>query len=232
MIFQKKNIIFAPELIKLFKFMIKGVITGDLVNSTNIAAEWRQTVLDTLNVCVADFLPQTLCKLEMYRGDSFQIVVDKPDYALAVAIALRAKLKAMTPGKLQLWDARLSIGIGGISFESDNIVTSDGEAFRLSGRSFDNIGKKRLSISTTWSDFDKDMDLVTRFADDIITSWTAKQAKVVYQAILFPKLQKDLAEDLGMTRQNFNYHWSSAKGQLNLDYVEYFKSLISKYIKQ
>lgn len=118
------------------------MITGDLVNSTNIAAKWRQTVLDTLNVCAADFQPLTLCNLEMYRGDSFQIVVDKPDYALAVAIALRAKLKAMTPGKQQLWDARLSIGIGDISFESDNIVTSDGEAFRLSGRSFDNIGKK------------------------------------------------------------------------------------------
>lgn len=186
--------------------MIKGVITGDLVNSTNIATEWRQTVLDALNVCVTDFLPLTLIKLEMYRGDSFQIVVDKPDYTLTVAIALRAKLKATTPDKQQLLDARLSIGIGDISFESDNIVTSDGEAFRLSGRSFDNIGKKRLSISTTWSDFDKDIELVTRFADDIITSWTAKQAKVVYQSILFPKLQKDLAEDLGMTRQNFNSH--------------------------
>ena len=104
--------------------MIKSVITGDLVNSTNIAAKWRQTVLDTLNVCAADFQPLTLCNLEMYRGDSFQIVVDKPDYALAVAIALRAKLKAMTPGRQQLWDARLSIGIGDISFESDNIVTS------------------------------------------------------------------------------------------------------------
>ena len=212
--------------------MIKGVITGDLVNSTNIATEWRQTVLDALNVCVTDFLPLTLIKLEMYRGDSFQIVVDKPDYTLTVAIALRAKLKATTPDKQQLWDARLSIGIGDISFESDNIVTSDGEAFRLSGRSFDNIGEKRLSISTTWSDFDKDIELVTRFADDIITSWTAKQAKVVYQSILFPKLQKDLAEDLGMTRQNFNSHWSSAKGQLILDYMKYFKSLISKYNKQ
>lgn len=212
--------------------MIKGVITGDLVNSTNIATEWRQTVLDALNVCVTDFLPLTLIKLEMYRGDSFQIVVDKPDYTLTVAIALRAKLKATTPDKQQLWDARLSIGIGDISFESDNIVTSDGEAFRLSGRLFDNIGKKRLSISTTWSDFDKDIELVTRFADDIITSWTAKQAKVVYQSILFPKLQKDLAEDLGMTRQNFNSHWSSAKGQLILDYMKYFKSLISKYNKQ
>lgn len=232
MIFRKKNIIFAPALIKLFKIMIKGVITGDLVNSTNIATEWRQTVLDALNVCVTDFLPLTLIKLEMYRGDSFQIVVDKPDYTLTVAIALRAKLKATTPDKQQLWDARLSIGIGDISFESDNIVTSDGEAFRLSGRSFDNIGEKRLSISTTWSDFDKDIELVTRFADDIITSWTAKQAKVVYQSILFPKLQKDLAEDLGMTRQNFNSHWSSAKGQLILDYMKYFKSLISKYNKQ
>ena len=44
--------------------MIKSVITGDLVNSTNIAAKWRQTVLDALNVCVADFLSLTLCNLE------------------------------------------------------------------------------------------------------------------------------------------------------------------------
>ena len=35
--------------------MIKGVITGDLVNSTNIAVEWRQTVVDALNACVTDF---------------------------------------------------------------------------------------------------------------------------------------------------------------------------------
>ena len=49
--------------------------------------------------------------------------------------------------------------------------------------------------------------------------------------MLFPKLQKDLAEELDMTRQNFNYHWSSARGQLILDYIEYFKSLISKYIR-
>ena len=211
--------------------MIKGVITGDLVNSTNIAAKWRQTVVDALHACVAESQPLTPMKLEMYRGDSFQVVVDKPEDALAIAIALRAKLKAETPNRQELWDARLAVGVGEISFESDNIVTSDGEAFRLSGHSFDHIGKKRLSISTPWSDFNTDIELVTRFADDVITSWTAKQARVVYQSMLFPKLQKDQAEELGMTRQNFNYHWSSARGQLILDYVEYFKSLISKYIR-
>ena len=184
--------------------MIKGVITGDLVHSTNIAAKWRQTVVNVLHKCVADFLPLTFVKLEMYRGDSFQVVVDKPEYALAIAIALRAKLKAETPDGQKLWDARLAVGVGDISFESDNIVTSDGEAFRLSGHSFDHIGKKRLSISTPWPDFNTNIELVTRFADDLITSWKAKQARVVYQSLLFPKLQKDLAEELDMTRQNFN----------------------------
>ena len=161
--------------------MIKGVITGDLVNSTNIAAEWRQAVVEALHICITESMSLTPVKMEMYRGDSFQVVVDKPEYALAVAIALRAKLKATTPEKQEMWDARLSIGIGDISFESNNILTSDGEAFRLSGRSFDNIGKKRLNISTPWQEFDNAIDLVTRFADDVITSWTARQAKVVYQ---------------------------------------------------
>lgn len=212
--------------------MIKGVITGDLVDSTNIAAQWRQTVIDALHVCVAESISLTPIKLEMYRGDSFQVVVDNPEYALTTAIALRTKIKAQTPSGQKLWDARLAIGIGNVSFESENIVTSDGEAFRLSGHSFDHIGKKRLSISTPWAEFNSNIELVSRFADDLITSWTAKQARIVYQSMLFPKLQKDMAEELGMTRQNFNYHWSSARGQLILDYVEYFKSLILKYIKQ
>lgn len=95
--------------------MIKGVITGDLVNSTNIAAKWRQTVVDALHVCVKESIPLTPVKLEMYRGDSFQVVVDKPEYALAIAIALRAKLKAETPDGQKLWDARLAVGVGDIS---------------------------------------------------------------------------------------------------------------------
>ena len=84
--------------------MIKGVITGDLVNSTNIAVEWRQTVVDALNACVTDFSPLTPIKIEMYRGDSFQVVVDNPELSLTIAIAIRAKLRASTPEKKEIWD--------------------------------------------------------------------------------------------------------------------------------
>ena len=212
--------------------MIKGVITGDLVKSTNIAAEWRQTIMDALNACAADFATVTPVKIEMYRGDSFRAVVDRAEYALAVAIALRAKLKANTPDVSSAWDARVSVGIGTVSFESDNILTSDGEAFRLSGRAFDTIGKRKLSISTPWPEMNEALNLVTRFADELISSWTTKQAKVVYHSILFLKTQKDMAEDMGMTRQNFNFHWGTSKTQLILDYIDYFKTLSAKYCRQ
>ena len=166
--------------------MIKGVITGDLVNSTNIAAEWRQAVVGALYKCAADFSPLTPINIEMYRGDSFQVVVGNPEYALTVAVAFRAKLRASTPEKKEMWDARVSVGIGDVSFESDNIVTSDGEAFRLSGRTLDTMGKKRLTISTPWCDFNKSIELVTRFADEVVSSWTAKQANVVYHSLMSP----------------------------------------------
>ena len=212
--------------------MIKGVITGDLVKSTNIAAEWRQTIMDALNACAADFVTVTPVKIEMYRGDSFQIIVDRAEYTLAVAIALRAKLKAITPDDSSAWDARVSVGIGTISFESDNILTSDGEAFRLSGRAFDTIGKRRLNVSTPWPEMNDAFNLDTRFADELISSWTAKQSKVAYYSILFLKTQKDMAEDLGMTRQNFNFHWRTSKTQLILDYIDYFKTLLAKHNRQ
>lgn len=222
-----KSIIFVSS--KQSMSMIKGVITGDLVNSTNIAAEWRQAVVGALYKCAADFSPLTPINIEMYRGDSFQVVVGNPEYALTVAVAFRAKLRASTPEKKEMWGARVSVGIGDVSFESDNIVTSDGEAFRLSGRTLDTMGKKRLTISTPWCDFNKSIELVTRFADEVVSSWTAKQANVVYHSLMSPKTQKDMAVELGLSKQNFNSHWTSAKVQLILDYLEYYKTLIVKY---
>lgn len=73
LIWQNKSIIFEPYI-----SMIKGVITGDLVNSSHIATEWRQTVIDALNACVKDFSSLTTIKMEMSRGDSFQVVVGNP----------------------------------------------------------------------------------------------------------------------------------------------------------
>ena len=119
--------------------MIKGVITGDIVDSTLISNEWKPTIKESLERVVSDFIPMTKVSYEMYRGDSFQVIVDDITFALSVGIAIRAVLRANTPNGMEPWDARIAIGIGDISFVSESIITNDGEAFRFSGREFDMI---------------------------------------------------------------------------------------------
>ena len=211
--------------------MEKGIITGDLVNSSDIAAAHRQVVVESLNAVVEDFSPLSAMKLEMFRGDSFQVVVDAAEHALTAALAFRVRLKASPPEKTDAWDARVSVGIGDVSYESDSIVTSDGEAFRLSGRAFDELGKKRLAFASPDADLNETAELNTRFADDVVTALTPKQARIVYHALLHPqKTKKEMAEELGMSSQNFNNVWSSAKGQLILDYAEYMRRQVRKHI--
>jgi hypothetical protein len=122
--------------------MIKGVITGDIVDSTLVPIEFRHIVIDIMNNVVVDFKPLVKVDYEIYRGDSFQVVVDDITHALEVAIAIRSALRSITIEGQDTLDARLSVGIGEISFLSDSILTSDGEAFRYSGREFDALGKK------------------------------------------------------------------------------------------
>ena len=129
------------------KMDIKAVITGDIINSTRIRAERRTLLIDSI-LRVADELKiLSPLQIEMFRGDSFQVVVDEPEEALRIAILLRAGLKCSTPLECgSAWDARIALGVGEISYGADKIVMSDGEAFHFSGRELDGIGKSRLAV--------------------------------------------------------------------------------------
>lgn len=208
--------------------MIKVVITGDIVDSTLIPIECKPTIIKVLNTVIKDFSTSVKMNYEMFRGDSFQVVVDNKDFALSVAIAIRTALRAHTPEGQETWDARIAIGIGEVSFQSSSIVTSDGEAFRFSGREFDNLGKRRLAIVTPWKDVNDELKLSTSFADDIISKWTVKQAEVIYARIFTNVTQKELAEKLNMSIQNISKHLNLAKGNLINSYIERFKELMNK----
>ena len=207
--------------------MIRGVITGDIVDSSSISNEWKSKISETLQKVIFDFRMQSPANLEMFRGDSFQITIEKPSSALPIGIALRAALRANTPDGLTPCDARISIGIGEVSYESESILTSDGEAFRLSGRGLDSLGKQRLSISTSTEVLNAELKLNTAFADEIITKWTPKQAAVVYVGLIKEASQKDMAESMDMKLSNFNKHWNLAHVSLILSYINRFQFLIS-----
>lgn len=175
-----------------------GVITGDIVNSTEILnAGQREKLLEVMHRTVEEMNQDDYCsniRMEIYRGDSFQIIVEKAYDAMDVAIAIRAAIIANSSTDMR-WDARIGIGIGKGEFITDKVTESDGEAFHLSGKAFDSLERNsRMAILTPNEDFNQELMVSSAFADDIISNWTPIQAKTFFLSLTKQLNQKEIAK--------------------------------------
>lgn len=165
--------------------------------------------------------------MELFRGDSFQIVVDSPEMSLKIASMMRAGLKSNTPkGSKTEWDARISIGIGTIDYRGNSIVTSDGEAFKLSGRGLDTMEKNRLAVNTCWQDVNEELDAGLAFVDDLITGWSVNQANAVYLSVGRGLSQANIASAIAKSQQNVSKTLTSAKESLLVRFSDRFETII------
>ena len=211
---------------------IKGVITGDIIDSSAIQIEYRDFLLKSIQKIAEELNVIEPLKIEFFGGDSFQMVINNPENAMQIAILLRAGLKSHTPkGCEKPWDARLSLGVGTISYHADNVVLSDGEAFQYSGRELDEMGKRRLIVKTRWSDVNDELLVSTAFADDVISSWSVSQSQAAYHALLCNTAQKDIAKKLHKSAQNISKLLSAAKVNLVQMYLDRYHNLISNLLK-
>ena len=212
---------------------MKGIITGDIVDSSQISAEYRGELLKCLNTMGDELQCVTPFSMELFRGDSFQLLIDEPSAAIKIAILLRAGLIRHTASKENgMWDARISLGIGNVEFLSERIVTSDGEAFHYSGRQLEEMGKQRLAVKTPWQDVNDELALSTAFIDDIINGWSSKQAGMIYLALRQDTPKKDIAKLIGTSVQNVRNVLSSAKESLVRKYIERYRDIITTHQNQ
>lgn len=206
---------------------MKGIITGDIIGSTSIPSGQRQLLPDAVTQAAADLERISPLKCELFRGDSFQIMVERPELSLTIAVLMRAGLKRRTPrDNRTAWDARMSVGIGDVDYESEHLTVSDGEAFHYSGREFDKLGKRNLAVRTRWDDVNEELAVSTSFADDIINGWTVNQAEAVCLSLGDGMAQKDIAVQLGKTKQNVSKLLASAKEPLISLYLDRFIQII------
>ncbi|MGL5681815.1 MAG: hypothetical protein ACRDDZ_02005 [Marinifilaceae bacterium] len=207
---------------------IKGVITGDIINSTSLTPKQRELLIQTLRELMDSLHNMGSMQYEMFRGDSFQIIVDEPQHTLEVAILLRAGLNKSTPKESkQKWDARMAIGIGTINYTSEKVTLSDGEAFHLSGREFDQLDKKCLAIRTPWTEANEELAVSTAFADDIISGWTSAQAQVIFISLSMQCSQKEIALEIDKTTQNVSKLLNTGKQSLIELYIQRYKQIIN-----
>lgn len=211
---------------------IKGVITGDIIESSAIQIKYRDFLLESVSKIANELSVIEPLKIEFFRGDSFQMVIDNPENAMKIAVLLRAGLKSHTPKECKKpWDARLSLGVGTVSYHATNIVVSDGEAFQYSGRELDEMGKRRLIVKTRWSDANEELQVSTAFADEVISSWSVSQSQATYQALLYDISQKDIARKFKKSAQNISKLLSAAKVNLIQMYIDRYHNLISNLTK-
>lgn len=188
-----------------------GIITGDLINSSQYEPAQRQEVIKTLKQTLTeanDAADNQWLRFEMYRGDSIQIEVTEPEQALRLAILLRAALQKLATGKKKqpvpgkpFADIRLSVGIGEAERKQGSVVEADGEAYRLSGRSLDTMKKhgQKLIIRTNNTDINEEFEVACRFLDVLLDKWSASSAEVVFWLLKGLK-DVEIAAKLGISQ--------------------------------
>lgn len=180
-----------------------GIITADIVESTKMDVEVRNALPEILNKMADSLREVTSLRLEMYRGDSFQIVVD--DYAKAPFVAVLMRIGLMRNScmaNMRKLDARVSVGIGKVSYLADTIGKSDGEAFVLSGRAFDKLGKKRLVVVTSDEKVNSELAVYESILDELLSDVTCARSRTIFAHLLNPELTMEkIGHSLGMSKQ-------------------------------
>ena len=171
------------------------VITGDIINSKrNSPKAWLKPLKKEL-----DAIGKSPKYWEIYRGDSFQVIVSDPKNALLTAIKIKATLKSI-PGI----NVRMSIGMGSRTHNAPKITESNGSAFVHSGEKFETLKKEKqnLAIKSDWPVFDEEMNLYLKLSLIAMDNWTINAAEIVKTAMENPgKVQEELGQIVGI-KQN------------------------------
>ena len=214
-----------------------AVLTGDIVNSKKNTGDSNVRLLAAIQETFTEIETELKIKipLEMWRGDYFQAIVENPEMAMNIALLFRAGLKSKTISNKEnksLWDARIGIGIGEMTYKGDTVATSNGEAFVLSGTAFDIIDKSRyyLNALTPWNEVTMELSVSVALADVIVSAWSKKQAEAIYQYLLYDNNQISLAKKLNISQPALQNRINVSGNFYRIElFLKRFTSLIKDY---
>ena len=195
-----------------------GVLSGDIVASRDISDKRKlRRAIDT----GIERLGQSLGAVgTRFRGDAFQVAIPESRDSLAAAVIMRASLIEHSPSRQQMWDARIAVGIGeGTVPTLENFIDADGEAFIRSGQGLDALsqGDRRLGLFLATPQ--PELDLLIRFADDIVSHWSHNAAEVIRFNLTTDHSQSELARRLGRSQPTINRRLSAARWPLIRDFL-------------
>lgn len=213
-----------------------AVITGDLINSTNYGKALRKSVLSALNEEFSYIKTKYRAEFTIFRGDSFQGVVDTSKDALRIVLLLKTaviKASGEQSNKKPVSDVRISIGIGEADYIENAVAESSGEAFYLSGKTLDLMKnqEKTISLKTAFDEINQEFNVHLMLLDTIVERWSTASAEVVYYLLKGYK-QQEIASIIGRSQAAVNLRKKAANWDEISVLLQRYEKVISEFYIQ
>jgi hypothetical protein len=198
-----------------------AVLTGDITNFTKMGDANRGALISETKTLMQSWVsrPQDAA---IFRGDRYQLVFEDIEIAIIKSIQLVCWFKKPFNGRNYGIGTRISVGTGKIAYLESSVLESDGEAFHLSGRNFDQQEREEfLRITTPSSEINKTFEIILMFVNMVIDGWTPGQAEVLYYQLENSKQnQEEIAKTIKtkqpeIARRLRLSHWKEVEKALN-----------------
>lgn len=185
------------------KDKLYSVITGDIIKSSRLPASKMKRLMNILRNSSKEIrtaFPNTIMSnIDTFRGDGWQVLIKKPELSLRVALYYRAYIKSSM--RIDKINTRMAISLGTVK-SLPNRSGSDGigEAYTLSGKASDEMGKTRLLFVSNILPDNQNINLIFGFVDYLSAKWTSRQSSILMLA-LRGFTQTEIAKKLSIAQQ-------------------------------
>ena len=216
-----------------------AVLTADLVESSLYEEEVLEKVLNTLKAeftHIRDNYGEDNVRLKIYRGDSFQGVIKKPEEALKIALQIKAAVNRIHLKKTKknkayskIADFKIAIGIGTQNIEREAISESNGQAFQFSGRTLDEMKteNQKTRLKTELEDVNAEFNTSFFLMDTITDKWSTASAEVVYY-LLSGLIEREIATEINISQSAVNQRKKAAGWEAISELLIRYRNVITK----
>ena len=202
-----------------------GIITADIIESTEINFELRNALFSKFNEGLDIVKKEYSTEYEWYRGDAFQVKSLKCVNSLKIILLVKFWIKSFEKEAKKSYDVRISLGIGKNELNQSQLSTSDGEAYRISGRNLDSIKSSKQTIIFDSNDSNSNaLKIESILLNAIIDNITPIQSKVLFYKIRGFK-EDEIAKQLDLAQSTINQHSNSGNWNAISKYLDYFEKI-------
>ncbi len=214
-----------------------AVISADLLGSSDYSHELLEKVITVLKLEFEELKKTSGSQFKIYRGDSFQGILYKPETSLRTVLRLKTALNQLNDSDLThkrnmaiKADMRCAIGIGTYDFERESVAEANGQAFQFSGRTLDNMktSYRKTQLKTPIEEVDEEFNTSLLLLDTLTDKWSTASAEVIYYLLKGLK-ETEIGEELDISQSAVNQRKKAAGWEAIKSLLERYEKLIPQY---